>query len=641
MDYLPIFLAVASLMTAFSIYLIYLVKKGINGIGFLLVLYLSGSMVVMFASLSVFFSSPNQTTEALALASNSAYMIFGLIPILFSINKKPNARRWYTVLLFAVSMAVSEALMGETFDSILTKQLGNPLLGVQSYWYYGVMISEMVFTLVYSLKGMDRTLRNYLIVALPIMGISPMIFPSNPTFVTDATWLNASLMIVATILIYETLYRDRLKRTQETMTSLEMMLVFTLMMAGLFTYYLTGSWYVFDFSMLAGMSWFIYRAIEGPSHLKGNYLRDATWTFSFILVTFIMEWFMGGVLDFVTGTFSTGISGFISSLPLGFVSPTRDFGLGALFNFLSIFGAVTGSIWFLIMMGTEMGMLAVFRIGQVKLRENKIRLALMVSAYAIYTIYLPSFSPLASKIPYIPYMWSMGLGTLGPVSSHYLIPGIVGTYVVSAILSFLFGSRQICSVTCTAPTMYQGTFYDSLKSFNRTSKLGRKTLGSRLRPWYKVIALTVWASLLAFAVVSFLDQKGLLNFTIFGNDPTVFLYSFYFNFLWYVVFISIPFMGTYACATQGWCSWGTFNQFFGGLGLFKLKVKDPDLCVKCETKACAEACPVGNTDLPGNFIRSGQFKSMRCIGVGDCAEACPYNNISFYDIRSWLKEKLK
>ncbi|WP_287690273.1 hypothetical protein [Metallosphaera javensis (ex Sakai et al. 2022)] len=60
MFYLPIFLIVASLMTAFSIYLIYLVKRGINGIGFLLVLYLSGSMVVMFASLSVFFSSPNQ-----------------------------------------------------------------------------------------------------------------------------------------------------------------------------------------------------------------------------------------------------------------------------------------------------------------------------------------------------------------------------------------------------------------------------------------------------------------------------------------------------------------------------------------------------------------------------------------------------
>ncbi|MEL9969503.1 MAG: 4Fe-4S dicluster domain-containing protein [Metallosphaera sp.] len=642
MDYLFVFLTIAALMSAFSIYLIYLVKKGTDGIGFLLVLYLSGSMVVMFASLSIFFSTPNPTTEAIALSLNSAYMIFGLIPILFNMNKKINVRKWYTVLIFSVTMAISEALMGETFYSILSKQLGNPLLGVQNYWYFGVMISEMTFTLIYSIfKGLDKNLRNFLLVSLPVMAISPVILADDEAFVTTTIWLNASLMIVATILIYESLYRDRLKKTQDTMTSLELMLVFTLMMGGVFFYYVTGSWYLFDFSMLAGMTWFIYRAIEGPSKIKGNYLRDGKWTFTFILVTFIMEWFMGGVLDFVTGTFSPGLQGFLSSLPLGFVNPASAYGLGALFDFLSIFGSVTGSTWFLLMMGTEMGMLAVFRIGQLKLKENKIRMLLMISAYAIYTIYLPSFSPLAPKLPYVPYMWSMGLGTLGPVSSQYLITGIIGTYVVSAILSFLFGSRQICSVTCTAPMMYQGTFYDSLKTFNRNSKLGRKTLTSKIRPWYKVIALSVWISLLTFAVLSFLDQDGILNVQIFGNDPTTFLYAFYFNFLWYVVFISIPFMGSYACVTQGWCSWGSFNQLFGGLGLFKLKVRDPSVCVKCESKECVNACPVGNTDLPGNFIKRGEFKSMRCVGIGDCAEACPYGNITFYDVRSWLKEKLK
>ncbi|QKR00360.1 4Fe-4S dicluster domain-containing protein [Metallosphaera tengchongensis] len=640
MDYFPIFLLIAGLMAAFSIYLIYLVKRGIDGVGFLLVLYLTGSMVVMFASLSVFFSSPNQVTEAVALASNSAYMIFGLIPILFNINKKVKVRRWYTILVFAGLMALSEAFMGQTFFTMVTKQLGNPLLGVENYWYYAVMISEMLFTLLYSFKSLTQPLRNYLIIALPIMGISPVILPQVTQYVNDTIWFNASLMIIATILIYESLYRDRLKRTQETMTSLELMLVFSFMMAGIFTYFLTGSWYLFDASMLGGMTWFIYRAINGPNHVKGNYMKDSKWTFSFILVTFIMEWLMGGVLDFASGNFSTGVRGFLSSLGLGFVNPLSYYGLGSLFDFLSIFGSVTGSTWFLVMMGTEMGMLALFRIREVKFRENKIRLALMVSAYAIYTIYLPNFSPLSSKIAFIPYMWSMGLGTLGPVASNYLIPGIIGTYVVSAVLSFLFGSRQICSVTCTAPTMYQGTFYESLKSYNRTSRLGRKTLSSRLRPWYKVIALVVWGSLLAFAVLSFLNQDGVINVTILGNDPTVFLYSFYFNFLWYVVFISIPFMGSYACVTQGWCSWGTFNQFFGGLGLFRLRVKNPDLCVKCETKACSEACPVGNTDLPGKFIKEGEFKSMRCIGVGDCMEACPYENIRIYDFRSWIREKL-
>ena len=640
-EQLLVFFPIAFIMTVFSIYLIYLVKRGIDGIGLLLVLYFSGSMVVMFAALAVFFSSSNQTTEVLALAFNSAYMVIGLVSILMRINRGVGVkvRNWVTLLVFAVTMALSEALMGEAFYAMSTGHLGNPLLGVENYWYFGVMISEMAFTLLYSWRTLTQPLKNFLTVALPIMAIAPVILPSNPSFVTDVVWLNASLMIVATVLIYEALYRSRLRPVQETMTSLELMLIFTAMMAGIFFYYLLGSWYLFDFSMVAGMSWFIYRALVGPSHIKGNYTRDSKWTFSFVALTFVMEWLMGGVLDFVSGILTPGLSGFLSSLSLGFVNPSTDFGIGALFDFLSIVGTVTGSLWFLIMMGSEMGLLAVFRIWQVRLRENKFRLALMVSAYAIYTIYLPYFSPLSSRIDYIPYMWSMGLGTLGPVTPQYLFTGIIGTYVVSAVLSFLFGSRQICSVTCTAPTMYQGTFYDSLKTFNRSSKLGRKTLTSRLRPWYKVIALSVWGTLLASGVISYLDQVGVLNITLFGVDPTEFLYSFYFNFLWYIVFISIPFMGSYACVTQGWCSWGTFNQFFGSLGFFRLKVRDPAICLSCKTVDCAKACPVGLTDMRASFIEKGEFKSFKCIGVGDCAEACPYDNIIFYDVRSWVRER--
>jgi hypothetical protein len=68
-EQLLVFFPIAFIMTVFSIYLIYLVKRGIDGIGLLLVLYFSGSMVVMFAALAVFFSSSNQTTEVLALLS--------------------------------------------------------------------------------------------------------------------------------------------------------------------------------------------------------------------------------------------------------------------------------------------------------------------------------------------------------------------------------------------------------------------------------------------------------------------------------------------------------------------------------------------------------------------------------------------
>jgi len=54
---------------------------------------------------------------------------------------------------------------------------------------------------------------------------------------------------------------------------------------------------------------------------------------------------------------------------------------------------------------------------------------------------------------------------------------------------------------------------------------------------------------------------------------------------------------------------------------------------------CAKACPVGLTDMRASFIEKGEFKSFKCIGVGDCAEACPYDNIMFYDVRSWVRER--
>jgi len=63
-------------------------------------------------------------------------------------------------------------------------------------------------------------------------------------------------------------------------------------------------------------------------------------------------------------------------------------------------------------------------------------------------------------------------------------------------------------------------------------------------------------------------------------------------------------------------------------------------CINCKTKDCATACPVGNHSQPGNFIEKGEYKDSRCIGIGDCVDACPYENIFYYDVRHWLKEKI-
>lgn len=233
----------------------------------------------------------------------------------------------------------------------------------------------------------------------------------------------------------------------------------------------------------------------------------------------------------------------------------------------------------------------------------------------------------------------MGLGTAGAVAPDVLA-ALVASYLISGVLSFLFGSRNVCSVFCTAALMYQGTAYDSMSSFNRTSGLRRWFLTSRFSSVYKLAASLVWVSLVVAAVLSYLTSVGVVNVSFFGADVSFFLYTFYFSFLWYIIWIMIPFVGTYGCVNTGMCGWGSFNQLVSRFGFFKLKVKDPAVCVSCRTVDCTKVCPVGITDLPKEFISKGELRSMKCIGVGDCVSACPYENISFFDVRHWIRAKI-
>ncbi|MFP3227091.1 MAG: 4Fe-4S binding protein [Sulfolobaceae archaeon] len=617
-------LLISVLMLAVMVYIIYEVEKWKSDRRVLVGLYIEGMMLTMNLGAYLYLLYHDVTYF---LIINGGYMVFALYLIL----QITNIRKEFAYLIFSVLMVSSEALMGAL---IFTLQTGLPATidsSVENPWFVGVMMIEMALTLYFSFSRLNGNMRKYLVALILLMPWFPEIFG------VYAFWLSTFIMIAATIVIYETLYKDRLRATQDTFTVLELMWIFSLMMVGEFLYYLYSSLLLFDLSMIVAMVWFAYRASVGPSPIKGNYIRDAKTAFAIIFSTFVMEFFMGAVLDFVNGVFSPGVNGFITSLTLPWLAPNTP--LNVLWDGVDIVGSVLGSVWFLIMMGIEMGFLAFKKMLEIKVREVRVRMSLMILAYAIYSIYLPNFSPISSQLPYIPYMWSMGIGTMGGVTGSVLF-GLIGTYVVFAVLSFLFGSRNLCAVGCTAPLMYQGNFYDSLKVFNRTSELGRKTLTSKTGKWYKVVAVGVSIGVLIAAIISYLNNLGIISFTVESVDITSLIYFIWFDILWYIVFISIPFMGTFACVTQGWCYWGVFNQAVSRIGLFRLKVKDPQVCVSCKTVDCANACPVGLTDMRGEFIKKGEFKSIKCIGIGECVDACPHKNIFFYDVRLWIKEKL-
>ena len=465
----------------------------------------------------------------------------------------------------------------------------------------------------------------------------------SPTAIAGRSWADfaliagSSVMIALFVYLFELLYRNRTLDRGVMDYLAGILFAYALMMAGVFAWLLDGDASLFVLSLVVEMGIYFSFVLGrgGPAQSLKGWQSAPYWLLGMLGFLFVAEFFMGAALDVYAygASYFTGIQ----------LAPVGGFSLGALgaaaSDFLVLFGSVTASPWYLIMMGIEMGSLVVFRIRTAREFETKVRLGMVVVAYAVYAVFLPYFFFPAPQ--YVPWVgWSMGIGTAGAVAPDVVL-ALVASYFISGVLSFLFGSRNVCSVFCTAALMYQGTAYDAMSSFNRTSAIGRKLLTSRLSSAYKAVASLVWASLLGAAVLSYLNSVGAVNVDVFGTDTAFFLYTFYFSFLWYIVWILIPFMGTYACSTTGICSWGSFNQLISRLGFFRLKVKDSDTCVRCETKDCAKVCPVGITDQPGSFIASGELKSMKCIGVGDCVSACPYENVYFYDVRGWIRKKLR
>ena len=620
-----------------------------------LVLFLMVMMASMFLSAVIYQYFPSFVTLFELVALNMISMSIGLIPILAALFRgdrpldetRKGSSISSTSLVFAaviVLAMLSEAFMGWTFAlvsgvaSTTTQSVLSSLVdSMSSYWFIFTMASEMAVTLYLVGRRFPRNFRWLVAVQTVIMVLSPTAI-SNSSWAYWALWGNSGAMIVAIIFIFEYLYKNQTVAAGALSYVVRLLGAYALMMAGFFVWLLYGDATVFVASIVAEMVVYFSIVLDekrlSAPPLQG-WLSMPNWAFALLLSVFVAEFFMGGVLDIQ----ANGTS-YFTGLPFASLAGSATTVVGAaLYDFIVFVASITASFLFLAMMGIEMGSLVVFKIRYARETETKIRLVLVIVAYALYSLFLPVFV-LGAVLPSIPWIgWSMGLGTAGALAPAVIL-ALVGTYLISGGLSFLFGSRQVCSLFCTAALMYQGTTLDAMSKFNRTSKLGRKYLTSRIPSAYKIVITLVWGSLIATAAISYLTSVGTLNITFFGQDTSYFLYAFYFSFLWYVVWIMTPFVGTYGCATTGVCGWGAFNQLISRVGLFRIKVKSSDTCMDCKTKDCAKVCPVGLTDMPGAFIEKGEFRSFKCIGVGDCVSACPYNNVFFFDVRNWIRMKL-
>jgi polyferredoxin len=644
---------------AMAVFTAWLLKKGstvetISDAG--LVLFLLAMMATMFASAVVYLYFPSFQSIYELVALNMVSMSISLLPVLSALyrgdrrldetRKGSSVSSRTLVMASVIALAIlSEAFMGWAFAIVSgAASTSQPvfsalMISMSTYWFIFTMAGEMAVTLFLVGHRFPKVFRLLVAIQIFVMVLSPTAIASS-VWSTETLIGNTAVMIVAVIIMLEFLFRNRSPAAGASNYILRLIGAYALMMAGLFLWLMDGDVSLFVLSIVAEMTIYFNivlneKTLSSPP-LVGWQSRPV-WAFALLGGVFLAEFFMGGILDIM----ANGTS-YFTTLPFVALSGSALTVLGAsLYDFVVAVGSITASLWFLVMMGIEMGALVVFKIKYARETETKLRLVLMLAAYAIYAIWLPSFV-FSSSLQTTPWIgWSMGIGTSGALSPGIPLLALILTYVISGGLSFLFGSRNVCSVLCTAAPMYQGTTYDAMSSFNRTSAIGRHNLTSRAPDSFKVVSALVWASLLGSAVLSYLTSVGVVNISFFGDDISYFFFSFYFSVLWYLIWILTPFVGTYGCVTTGMCGWGTFNGLISRIGMFRLKVRDIDTCVNCKTRDCATVCPTGQTDLPGQFIEKGEFRSYKCIGVGDCVTACPYENISFFDARHWVRAKLR
>jgi polyferredoxin len=626
-------------------------------------LFLLAMMAEMWVGVVLFARFPTSAGLVAALAASGSMMAASVVAVFAALlRSRPSASptpadeiplqppAWYRAVAVGLVL-VSEGMMAFAFALLSSSPLvptgGSGPLGavaavVVSPWFVFPMGLEMALATALLWARLSRPMRIILPLQAGIMLLTP-------TAVSSATWLEASIvlgsagMIALIVYAMEHIYRHREIPTALGSYLLQILAAYALMMAGLLLWLLDGSAVVLAASVVLEMVVYFAAVLLPDRFLSSErfswQLRPA-WAFALLGLVLIGELFMGAVLDLELNP--AAFAGVFFALPMA--GPPVVVLQNALLDGFWFFAIVAGSTWFLAMMGTEMGILVLFKLRETKSLETRVRLGLMMGSYAAFAVFFPSIyygallpgAPTGTQVPLLG--WSMGIGSapLGP--PVFLV--VFLTYAITGTLVVLFGRRAICSTFCTAALMYQGTTIDSMKSFNRTGPVGRKYLGSRFSKAYSATTTVTMGSLVGASFVSYFDQVGVLHITLAGVDPTAFLFALYFGVLWYVMFVTIPYTGNYNCVTMGWCYTGTIAQAFQRVSFFKLKVHSKEVCKSCTTLDCAKSCPVGLVDMPGHFRTKGEFRSTKCCGVGDCVGACPYGNLYVHDVRHRVRRLL-
>lgn len=596
-------------------------------------------MATMFIGLGWYLSVPPGFLNSIIAINIFMIPMIAFIVLLFyfySLEKRVSKN--YDRFVFPSFFVVNELFMTYFVFVILGVKLSPSIWiavpqMVNSLVFVIPMGIEMGFSIVlFKMRGTAR----YLLIALALMDVlSPAIFTQYPF---QMLIVNAMIMVGGMIILLEEVATSKTKIVSDKKRIIDISIaIYLLNSLGFFTAYAMGSdltenWFPYSLSIITGMLlYFFFVFSERRNNTVTSWVERKWWLFYLLFATFAVELIMSIPLNVLAGIFTTSSKGLFSFGYLVTNNTLPAFSGNVYLSILPFIGTVANSPTFLLLMGLEMGALVVIRIKRIKWFEKRVNLSFALLAYFTYTLYGPNFIFNYDRLP----LWP-NVGALGPVRGDLIIPMLL-SYAVYAILALLFGRRSYCGTLCPSAVMYGGTLGQEMIAMNYKSKTSRKNIGSKYSSLVQRIAAGAWFFMLISAGLSVAVSIRLINLPY---DPAI-LYSFLiWNTLWYFFFISIPFVGMSPCRRYGWCTTGLFVGFFSKLGFFKIKAVDPSVCFRCPTKDCVTACEVGLGDLPAQFIKNGFFKSQKCVGSGSCISACPYDNIHFYDIRNFVKERL-
>ncbi len=497
-----------------AIYTAWLVKKGSEiktpkEVG--IVLFLLSMMAQMFISIVIYFFFPTKLFVILYFDLMVMGIIIFSLAVMYILGPRSLDEmisgivrvRSLIIALIIVLVTVSEVFMGWTFALIggaVSTTGGLPgiysalITSSSSFWFVFMMTAEMAITFFFIRNRLPRAFSWIVASQIIIMTLSPTAF-ANPFWASLSLAAGSAVMIFLFIFIFDFMYKNRAISSGILNYLLFLMLAYALMMVGQFIWLLSGDASIFVLSIILEMGVYFAIVLDEKKLIYSEPKRWQSmryWVFGILVLLSIAELFMGAVLDiqaygasYFTGIVFASTSGsFLQILSAGF------------YNFVIFFSTISLSPWYLIMMGIEMGALVAFRIKYTRELETKIMFALMILAYALYTVLIPIFILPDEVLSQTPWLgWTMGIGSSGALAPTVML-ALLGTFLVSGLLSFFFGSRQLCSVVCMAPLMYQGTTIDAMRSLNETSPIARKLLTNKNSSFYKVAASAVWISLL-------------------------------------------------------------------------------------------------------------------------------------------------